>query len=331
MKRIKSLISLMLICCFLGALYVAPVKVSAATSTNFSAMLARAEALCNYEWVPSSRIYTWNGNSYNGRKYFEKGETVKGVPYTLFYAEFGVDSLLSLEQYKAKASSNYSATKYCTSVGANRIGPVYGNCCATFVSEVFGGNFMSGSNPRYDSVTKIKNATSYGTTTTGVKVADVKPGDALSNTAVTHIIWVGAKTSSTITIYESTPPVCKKTVLSLSSHTDSNGYLYYDGGTYSIRTRSNAIVYDTAGDSGDTGSTTEPTATKVYTNYTPISAYPTASANFDVKDSDLSTTVGTVYTSDLCTINSIYNNGWCQVTYPTSSSTKTAYTEISNF
>ncbi len=327
MKKLRAIIALVLVLSFLSAFYV-PMETSAATSTKFSAMLARAEALCNYEWTPTSRIYTWNGNKYNGKTYFEKGETVKGVPYTLFFYDFGFDSLLSLEQYKAVASKNYSTTAYAEAVGANRTGPVYGNCCATFVSEVFGGSFMNGSNPRYDSVYKIKNATSYGTTTTGVKLANVKAGDALSNTSGGHIIWVGAKTSTTITIYESTPPVCKKTVLNIASNTDSNGYLYYAGGTYSIRTRSNEIVYDDSGDSGDTGTTS---AKEVYSDYVPIKAYPCASANFDVQDSDFSTTIGTIYTTDLCTIDAIYDNGWCKVTYPTTSSTKTAYTKLSNF
>lgn len=34
---------------------------------------------------------------------------------------------------------------------------------------------------------------------------------------------------------------------------------------------------------------------------------------------------------DLCTINEVYTNGWCSVTYPTSKGAKTAYTQSSNF
>ncbi len=335
MKTVKFIVSVLLVCCFLSALYVPKVEITASAATygtKFSEMLARAEAMCNYEWVPASNIYTWNGNSYKGRNYFKKGETVKGIPYTLFFYELNVDSLLSLAQYKKVASKNYSTTAYAYSAGANRTGPVYGNCCATFVSEVWGGHFMNGDNPRYDSVYKIRyNSTDYSTTTTGVKLSNVKAGDALSNTKQTHIIWVGAITSTTVTIYESTPPVCKKTVLNRSSCTDSNGYLYYAGGTYSIRHRSKQIVYDEGGTTTPDPTPTEPTVEKVYTSYTPIKALPTASANFNVQEADFSTTAGTIYTTDLCTINHIYKNGWCQVTYPTSSSTKTAYTKISNF
>ena len=123
-----------------------------AATYDLSSMRSRAEAIVNYQWVPSQRIATWNGNTYNGKAYFEKGETIKGMPYTLFSSELGFDSLLSLEQYKSKASVNYSTTEYCVSVSENRTGPAYGSCCATFVSEVFGGDFMSGSNPKYDSV-----------------------------------------------------------------------------------------------------------------------------------------------------------------------------------
>ena len=40
---------------------------------------------------------------------------------------------------------------------------------------------------------------------------------------------------------------------------------------------------------------------------------------------------GAIFTTDLCTISEVYTNGWCKVTYPTSSTPKTAYTEFSNF
>ena len=61
-------------------------------------------------------------------------------------------------------------------------------------------------------------------------------------------------------------------------------------------------------------------------------AYPCVSSNFEVKTSDLSTRGGEIYTTDLCTINELYTNGWCKVTFPMDSGgTRTAYTPISNF
>ena len=96
MKFVRFFVSLLLVCCFLSALYVPmEMKASAATSTKFSAMLARAEALCNYEWVPTSNIYTWNGNSYKGRNYFKKGETVKG--YAFFDAKAGMPIVIDFD------------------------------------------------------------------------------------------------------------------------------------------------------------------------------------------------------------------------------------------
>lgn len=132
-------------------------SIDASAETSLSAMKERAEAIINYEWVPSQNISTWNGNLYNGRNYFKKGETVKGVPYTLFTTEVVSFSLLSLSQYKTKASLNYSATAKCASVNYNtRTGPVYGSCCADFICEVFGGNFMNGNNMLYHNVSAIK-------------------------------------------------------------------------------------------------------------------------------------------------------------------------------
>ena len=61
-------------------------------------------------------------------------------------------------------------------------------------------------------------------------------------------------------------------------------------------------------------------------------AYPCVTSNFEVKTSDLSTRGGEIYTTDYCTINELYTNGWCKVTFPLDSGgTKTAYTKISNF
>lgn len=126
MKKLKSLLSVFLA---LALLIINPVSAEAITEKDeiFSAMLARAEAFVNYEWIPAQDIEVWNENPYNGKMYFPAGEVVKGVPYTLFFSELGVDSLLSLEEFKSKVDINYSTTAYCNSVGAMRTGPVYGS------------------------------------------------------------------------------------------------------------------------------------------------------------------------------------------------------------
>ena len=213
---------------------------SGSESEVLEQMLGRAEAIVNYEWTPTQRIAVWNENPYNGKMYFEAGETVVGMPYTLFSWELNVDSLLSLEQFKDKVSENYSTTAYCNSVGATRTGPVFGSCCATFVSEVFGGDFMNGANPRYDGVGGIQNSP-YGITYSNVLLSEIRPGDAVSNTTGSHIIWVGDISDTTITIYEQTPPVARKVEISKSS-VDSSGYLTYNEGIYNIVTRSRALA-----------------------------------------------------------------------------------------
>lgn len=208
--------------------------VAASYPTEYGNMRARAEAIINYKWVPSVDIATWNNSTYNGAKVFRKGTTVTGMPYSLFVYELGFDSLLSLAQYQKFVGSNYSTTKYCVSVSATRTGPAYGSCCATFVSEVFGGNFMNGDNPRYDSVLKIKESP-YSYTFTGT-LDKIKQGDALSTSNNGHIIWVGDITSSSLTIYEQTPPVARKRTVSKTS-VDANGYLVYNGSTYKTISR----------------------------------------------------------------------------------------------
>lgn len=65
--------------------------------------------------------------------------------------------------------------------------------------------------------------------------------------------------------------------------------------------------------------------------YCPIKGYPCATANFEVQESDYTTYAGKIFTSDYCTINAVYSDGWCQVTYPATDGNKTAYTPLSNF
>lgn len=296
---------------FVVVFIVQTVPFSGATSTiglsvKFSDMLMRAEALVNYEWTPSERIYTWNDNLYNGKNYFEKGEIVKGVPYTLFAWELGFDGLLSLEQYDKVASINYSTEAYCNSVSANRIGPVYGNCCATLVSEVFGGKFMNGSNPRYDGVGTVQNA-QYSTTYKNVKLSAIQPGDALSCTSGAHIIWVGAVDQDNITIYESTPPVCRKVVLNKSESINSSGYLVYGGNVYNIVTKSNELLRDDLS-SVALLSDKYPHSVKAYTKTTEKTVV------YDTINGTAKT--NKIYGTDLCFIDAIFENGWCHVNFP---------------
>ncbi len=207
------------------------------TSSSLSSMRARAEAIINYRWTPAADVETWNNSRYNGKALFPAGKVVRGMPYTLFTDEIVGDSLLSLEQYSLVADVNYSVKAKCRAKdNAWRTGPVYGSCCATFVSEVLGGSFMSGSNPRYDSVSIIEGS-SYAMHFTNAKASEIKAGDALSKTG--HIIWVGDVTDTSYVIYEQTPPVAHKVIVSKSSAVNKNGYLVYKGKVYNTISRIN--------------------------------------------------------------------------------------------
>ena len=326
LKSLKLLLSVILILSVL----ITPVSPVQAEENNdkeeiFSAMLSRAEAAVNYEWIPTQDIAVWNENPYNGKMYFPAGEKVKGVPYTLFFSEIGVDSLLSLEEYKDKVDINYSTTAYCNSVGAMRTGPVYGSCCATFVSEVFGGSFVNGNSPRYDSVYKIINS-GHCETYYNVKASDIEPGDALSNISGSHIIWVGEVTDTYITIYESTPPVARRVTLYFDSNVFADGYLHYGD---SSNEKSN--IYNVVSKSNELSAPAYE-IDKTYEKYGTFKAYPCVTENFEVFKSDLVTHGGEIYTGDYCTIYEVYTNGWCKVNFPLDSGgTITAYTPISNF
>ncbi|MBQ4267731.1 MAG: fibronectin type III domain-containing protein [Clostridia bacterium] len=241
MKQLKKILSLMLVlimCFSVVPMTDLGIEVSAADyPTDLNSMRARADAIVEYEWIPAQNINTWNGNTYNGRTYFKKGEIVTGMPYTLFTSEVVGDSLLSLYQYKGKAKSNYSTTAYCNSTSSNRTGPVYGSCCATFVSEVFGGSLMSGNNPVEDSCKKLISS-KHTDVVRNATVSDIKEGDALVNTDEHHIIWIYKITSSEIIVYEQTPPIARKKTISKPSGSKT---LSYNGSNYPTIVRSKEL------------------------------------------------------------------------------------------
>ena len=303
----KKQISVLLLILFVGGCLIPGSRVSSFAEpchSIFDEMLERAEAIIHYEWVPAQDIDVWNENPYNGKMYFPAGETVIGMPYTLFSWEFGFDSLLSLAQYKKKAAVNYSAAAYCSSVGADRTGPVYGSCCATFVSEVLGGSFMNEGNPRYDNCSGIENSP-YGTTYYNVRMEDLQPGDALINTGRGHIVWVGAVDAGSVTIYEQTPPVARKVTVPKTSVT-GEGYMSYGGKTYNIVTKSNELLgnYDEQFIRSDKYAL-------------PIKAFTVNTGKTLVYDSiDGNAKANKIYDTDLCTITKLYENGWCYAYFP---------------
>ena len=208
----------------------------------FQDMLRRADAIVTYQWTPQEDIATWNDVLYQGKTYFQKGQTVTGVPYTLFSVELGTDSLLSLAQFMNHAQTNRTATEFCYAVDAQRTGPAYGSCCATFISEVYGGDYMNGFDPVYDSVTGIKKSQA-GVTRQNVKAEEILPGDALSTEDGGHIIWVSTVADQALVIYEQAPPVARRVVVDKLA-VDAQGYLIYNNNVYNTATRSNALVHE---------------------------------------------------------------------------------------
>ena len=78
----------------------------------------------------------------------------------------------------------------------------------------------------------------------------------------------------------------------------------------------------------------EPDVDERFNPYCPIHSYPLSSNRINVYNNDFSTWDGISYidgATDNCTLNKVYKNGWCEVTYPTASGSKTKYTQLSNF
>ena len=204
---------------------------NAAITVSFADMKRRAEAIVNYEWVPTNNMATWNNSVYNGSKVFYAGKTVRGMPFSLFTTEVCKRSLLTLNEYKEVASRNYSTTAKCISTSNQyRTGPVYGSCCASFVSEVMGGPFMG---INVSSIANSKNANHV----TNAYAKNVRIGDALNKNG--HVIWIGDITDKYYVIYEQTPPVARKVVIEKSKAVDSSGRFLFKDHTYETITRYN--------------------------------------------------------------------------------------------
>lgn len=237
----KKLFAWVVLAAMLLSLVPIPSVQAAEETMLFENMLARAEEIVNYTWIPKQDMHVWNDNPYNGSMYFKAGEPVVGMPYTLFSWELGVDSLLSLAQFQRVEDINYSTYTYCNAMGAYREGPVYGSCCATFISEVYGGSFMRGENPRFDGIGGLEDER-YTDIIENATVDKLRLGDALCTENGGHVVFIGAITDSTITIYEQTPPVARKVVLSKSS-VDKYGYLIHAEHRYTYLLRNKELKH----------------------------------------------------------------------------------------
>ena len=245
-RMISGLLALCLIAAFLPAM---AVKAEAKETVKFSEMLARAEAMVNYEWTPKRNIKVWHDNQYNGKDYFLAGQTVKGMPFTLFTDEFGgAYGLVTFEEYKQleAGSGNYTASGYCGSTENKwRSGPRFGSCCASFVREVFGGSFMKAGKKKYICVPEYEYSP-YTKVYKNVKPRDLKPGDALYNDSYSHIVWVAGVSGSKLVIYEQTYPVARRLEIDLNNPNNiKNGYLYHMDKVYKNVARNTELVMDT--------------------------------------------------------------------------------------
>ena len=161
------------------------------------------------------------------------------------------------------------------------------------------------------------------------------PVGTTTKTAYTQLSNFIGDTSASLT----RQTVSRKATTYIRDNTGSTAYGYIDSGDviYKLGTSGGMtqIFYPTS--SGYklawvvTSELTEPTYDNRFNPYCPINGFPCAGDEFDVYASDHATVTGEIWTSDYCAINAVYADGWCQVTYPVGSTTKTAYTKLSNF
>ena len=175
------------------------------TDSNY--MLGRAEKMINVQWTPISSFKQWNSN-----KFFEANKTYSGIPYTLF--DFGY----KYDTWKKYANKNETYKGNISNYGY-REGPKYGSCCADFVSEILG------LPAHIRTCSGLMNNSKYLKKYEGdeAKINNIKAGDSLISSNKGHAIWVGKVSDEDIVVYEQTPPLAKKTIVSKKSV--ENGFL----------------------------------------------------------------------------------------------------------
>ncbi len=127
--------------------------------------------------------------------------------------------------------------------------------------------------------------------------------------------------------------------LILDSFKSSNRYTYNTGYTWQTKSSccntpklnfSTFILINKI--SPDPDPDPSPIIDSKYSKYMPLTAYLSVNNTVYPCNSDCTTsTGGEIWTTDECTINAIYTNGWCKVNYPTSSGSREGFTQISNY
>ena len=212
------------------------------------------------------------------------------------------------DSYTSKPCTHHGNCKYNGSCGCNSFLGLSIQCMG--YAEKLGYDF-TGYNPR-------NNANGWKTYTSSSALDSLKPGDIVRYKNNGHSIFVTAVNGNTVTYTDCNSDghciirwgatISKSTLKSTFTHVRSAPYAISGGTTVTL------------------------TADSKYNTVKGFKAYPCVTSDFEVKKADLTTRGGEIYTSDFCTINALYTNGWCKVTFPMDSGgTRTAYTKISNF
>lgn len=179
-----------------------------------NAMLDRAEKMVNVLWTAKYSFHLWN----NSDVMYKAGQQYKGIPYTLFW------DAMYYNNWLPHASDNKDDTRDVSGYG-KRTGPIYGSCCASFVSDILN---IKPKTATCNVLVNHKNLKRLSGDE--AKIGNLKMGDVLIRPNKTHCVWIGPVTSTEITIYEQTnstisgkPAGARKYTVKKSNVTDSSG------------------------------------------------------------------------------------------------------------
>ena len=285
-------------------------------SSERVATLNKAMRMVTIQWTAIESFRTWcsSAGSYNtavaidgtSSTYFQAGKTYTGIPYSMANHTFDDIGWKNYVESGSITKSNMSATYY----SHGKETTARGIDCSYFVYLAIR-EAVGPSNISYQTTATMLNSTTYYEKLTGI--SDMIPGDLFLTNG--HVMMYVGRSGSKYAVFEADADdsKCSYNEYDSSSLSSYGCYRYKGFDTESIV---NTFERDT--------------------RYpVPITAYPAqTSGKVTVYDNSLnaySTSSRWIDYNDQCSITDIYTNGFCRVTYPTSSGSTNAYAKWSSF
>ena len=167
-------------------------------STKLNRVIARANAWADYTWTAPVDIPVYNNGygSNNTQYWYKAGTVMHGIPYTLNYSKYNLDTYGALTDAKKGSASVFSYTDPGTNETVKMWGTTYGCDCSGLVNDCL---WYGDSTIGHDGQTNLETAKKH--LYDHVSWDNIAPGDVLGKAG--HVILVIAVNGDQLTVVES--------------------------------------------------------------------------------------------------------------------------------